>query len=100
MERTMQFMLEHQARFDAKMDRIAVQHVALEEVVMKLAQSHVKLVESHQQLAESHQQLNQQLAASERRLAEAQVATSEKLEGFIAFVERYLSSRDDGEVPF
>jgi len=63
---------------------------------MTLAQSHVQLVESHQQL---DRELHQQLAASERRLAEAQTKTSEKLEGFIAFVEKYLAGRNGGEAP-
>jgi len=95
MERTMQFILEHQARFDANMERIeekldqlTVKHAALEDVVMKLAESHIQLVNSHKSLADS-----------QRRLTEVQTETGERLDAFIVFVEKYISSRNGGEPP-
>jgi len=100
MERNMEFIAEHQARFEAQrqqteeqqrrteanlarteanLDRVTVQHAALEEVVMKLAQSHLQLVDSH------------------KRLADAQTHTDERLDAFISFVEKYISGRNGGQ---
>lgn len=92
-ERAIQFMLENQARFDAGMhqmneqqqktqatlDRVAIQHAALDDVVLKLAQSHIELVNSHKELTEAGKR------------------TEERLDAFILFVEKYISSRNGGE---
>jgi len=99
-ERNLEFIAEHQARFEshrqqmeeqqrrteanldrteANLDRLTIQHAAREDVVMKLAQSHVQLVDSH------------------RRLAEAQAHTDERLDAFIIFVEKYISGRNGGQ---
>jgi chromosome segregation ATPase len=99
-ERTIQFMLENQSRFDAslqqireigrktdeRLDRIAVQHAALEDVVTTLARSHVELVNSHKGLAEAH-----------KRLAEAQTELNDRVDAFITFVEKYISRGNGGK---
>ena len=46
---------------------------------MKLAQSHLQLVDSH------------------KRLADAQAHTDERLDAFISFVQKYISSRNGGQ---
>ncbi|HKS97695.1 MAG TPA: hypothetical protein VJV74_16390 [Terriglobia bacterium] len=99
-ERTIQVMLENQARFDAslqqikelgrktdeRLDRLTVQHAALEEVVMTLARSHVELVNSHKGLAETHKQL-----------AKAQTELKDRVDDFITFVEKYISRGNGGK---
>ena len=130
LDRAMRFVLENQAQFGANMqvieeklqeiedkqNRAAIQHAALEDVVMKLAQSHVELVNSHKQLADSHARITDsharitdsharlvdshtQLADSQKRLAEAQAETQERLDAFIVFFEKYISSRNGGDRP-
>ena len=123
LDRAMRFVLENQAQFGANMqvieeklqeiedkqNRAAIQHAALEDVVMKLAQSRVELVNSHKQLADSHARITDsharlvdshtQLADSQKRLAEAQAETQERLDAFIVFFEKYISSRNGGDRP-
>ncbi|HEV2175854.1 MAG TPA: hypothetical protein VGW33_01415 [Terriglobia bacterium] len=99
-ERTLEFIVGNQAHFDAnqtrfdadmqqikeiqrktdeRLDRVVVQHAALEGVVMTLAQSHVELINSH------------------KRLAEAEAELKDRVDSFITFVEKYISSRNGGE---
>lgn len=103
-ERTIQFMIENQARFDARfeanqaqfearmqkteevqgktseqLDRLTVQHSALADVVTKLAQSHIELVNSH------------------KRLAQTQTELSDRADTFITFVEKYISRGNEGK---
>lgn len=92
-ERTIQFMLENQARFDAslqqikelgrktdeRLDRLTVQHAALEEVAVTLARSHVELVNSH------------------KELARAQTELKDRVDDFITFVEKYISRGNGGK---
>lgn len=99
-ERNIEFILEQQVRLDIKMqeveeqqrktesslDRLVVQHSALEDVVLKLAQSHVELVNSHKALADS-----------QRKLTDAQAELKDRVDAFITFVEKYISSRNGGE---
>lgn len=75
----MQQMRELQRKTDERLDRIVVQHAALEGVVMTLAQSHVELVNSH------------------KVMAEAQAELKDRVDAFITFVEKYISSRNGGE---
>ena len=97
MERTMQFILEQQAQISGNVQRhdenllaIETKLQGLEEVVLKLADSHVLLVNSHKELAS-------RLAESHGRLEEAQAETQERLNAFIVFVEKYISSRNGGQ---
>ena len=93
MERTMQFILEQQAQISGNVQRhdenllvIETQLQGLEKVVLKLADSHVLLVNSHKELAEGF-----------KRLQQAQTESQERLDAFIVFVEKYISSRDGGQ---
>jgi len=100
MERTMQFILdqqarisgniqwhdEHLSRIEVNMERLGGNMQRLEDVVLKLADSHILLVNSHKELAEAL-----------KRLQEAQTETQERLNAFIVFVEKYISSRNGGE---
>ena len=93
MERTMQFILEQQAQISGNVQRhdenllvIETQLQGLEKVVLKLADSHVLLVNSHKELAEGF-----------KRLQQAQTESQERLDAFIVFVEKYISSRNGGQ---
>jgi len=93
MERTMQFILEQQAQISGNVQRhdenllvIETKLQGLEEVVLKLADSHVLLVNSHKELAEGF-----------KRLQQAQTGSQERLDAFIVFVEKYISSRNGGQ---
>ncbi len=99
MERTMRFILDQQAQISANVQRhdenllvIETKLQGLEDVVLKLADSHVLLVNSHKELAS-------RLAESHARLEEAQAETQERLNPFIVSVEKYISSRNGGERP-
>ena len=103
-ERNMEFIVQHQAEFDVNLRRIEQMHAALEEVVMKLAQSHSELVNSHKALAdaaaESERRLTQsheRLEAAQAKLAAAQAETGERLDAFMAFFKKYLSGRNGGK---
>ena len=93
MERTMQFILEQQAQISGNVQRhdenllvIETQLQGLEKVVLKLADSHVLLVNSHKELAEGF-----------KRLQQVQTESQERLDAFIVFVEKYISSRNGGQ---
>ena len=83
---------EHLSRLEANMERLEANMEGLEDVVLKLANSHVLLVNSHKEL-------DSRLEDAFKRLAAAQAETQERLDAFIVFVEKYISSRNGGERP-
>jgi chromosome segregation ATPase len=92
-ERNLDFMVQNQARFDARMSQIedslaqvTLKHAGLEDIVMRLAESHVELVKSHKELADSERRLNLEM-----------VDLKDRVDAFITFIEKYISSRDSGE---
>ncbi len=95
MERTMQFILNQQAQISANVQRhdenllvIETKLQGLQDVVLKLVDSHVLLVNSHKELADGLS-----------RMQEAQTETQERLNAFIVFVEKYIASRNGGQQP-
>ena len=92
-ERNLDFVVQNQAQFDARMSRIEgslaqviVKHAGLADVVMKLAESQVALADSHRQLADSERRLNIEMAE-----------LKDRVDAFITFVEKYISSRNGGD---
>lgn len=99
MERTMQFIFDQQAQISANVQRhdenllvIETKLQGLEDVVLKLADSHVLLVSSHKQLADGLSRMQE----AHKRLEEAQAESQERLNAFISFIEKYISSRNGG----
>jgi prefoldin subunit 5 len=109
MERTIQFILEAQAQLTANMqkhDELIVRH---DEAIA----SHDEAIASHDEAIARHDQEIQtvtdligrlalaetNLVAQMNRLAEAQAETTERLNAFITFVEKYISSRNGGPQP-
>lgn len=99
MERTMQFIFDQQAQISANVQRhdenllvIETKLQGLEDVVLKLADSHVLLVTSHKQLADGLSRRQE----AHKRLEEAQAESQERLNAFISFIEKYISSRNGG----
>jgi len=93
MERTMQFILEHQAKFSADIDRINETLARHNEAIVGLVQVSRTLVE-HQMRAEAR------MASIEEKMGsmmDAHRETDERLSAFITFVEKYISSRNGGQ---
>ena len=106
MERTMEFMLQHQAAFEANFQRsiealvqqqakFAADMMQIKELGGELAKSQVRmqnalagLADSHKQLAESHKQL----ADSHKQLADSQRTTEERLRAVLKALERGFGS--------
>ena len=93
MERTLHFILERQAQISGNVQRhdenllvIETKLGQLGDVMLKLADSHVLLVNSHKQLADAH-----------ARSEQAHRQLEERVDAFIVFVEKYISSRNGGE---
>lgn len=104
-EKTIQFLLDQQAKSDARQARLDEQlalfaeqsnerMTRLERLVLEIAAAQERtnqivatLAERHVELAESHRSL----AASHGALAEAHKATEEALHALISTVERHLA---------
>ena len=91
-EKTMQFLLEQQARFDARQaqsdERIARVESLLAEVAMVQANTNAILAT----LAERHVELAEAQKRSHLELSEAQKTTEERLNALIVAVERHISN--------
>jgi len=93
MERTMQFILEHQGKFSADIDQINETLARHNEAIVGLVQVSRTLVE-HQVQAEAR------TASIEEKMGtmiDAHRETDERLSTFITFVEKYISSRNGGQ---
>jgi hypothetical protein len=109
-EKTMQFLLDQQARFDARQAQFEERQARFEEsmarsfaqinailvdiaaaqertsrIVATLTEKHIELAESHKTLNESHRIV----AESHASLAKAHEATEEALHSLIATVEQH-----------
>ena len=105
-EKTMQFLVEQQARFDARQAEFQAQFeermtrigsvlldVALAQektnaILATLTEQHVELAQSHKELAESHKEL----AQSHKKLSEAQQVTAQNLNALIITLERHIAN--------
>ena len=103
----MNFLLGQQAQLTATVAEIAQAQRRAEERWARTEESIRALLviaESHEQEITANRKAQERLAESQARLAESQARTDkqmaetdERLNAFINFVERYLSSRRGGE---
>jgi hypothetical protein len=101
-EKTIQFLLEQQARFDARQAQFDERMVRIENVLQDVAVAQqntnailVTLIERHVALAESHEALLRAQAATEQRLnslAKSHEALAETLAQAQAVTEQRLNS--------
>lgn len=114
-EKTMQFLLEQQARFDARQAQYEAQSVEritrIESVLLEVATAQTRtnailtaLTERHVELAQSHMALSEAQRVTEQNLnalSEAQRiteqslnATEQNLNALISVVERHIGSHN------
>jgi len=91
-ERTMEFLLAQQARFDARLDKLLESHQSLERSVAGLRESVGELRESHVTLTSSMLRV----VGVVEELAKAQKATDERLNVLINVVEKHITGPDHG----
>ena len=99
-ECNMEFVVEHQAKFEADIARINQTLDKHNEAIVGLVQISRTLVNSQiaaegkvSRVEERQTILDQKMA----ELADAERRTDERLDAFITFVEKYISSRSGGE---
>ena len=89
-ERNMEFIVEHQAKFSADMERINSDLDRIDAAIGGLLRVSQTLVD-HQKAAEARTtRLEEKMA----EMAKAHKETEERLSAFIMFVEKYISSHD------
>lgn len=121
-EKTIQFLLEQQAKFDARQAQLEVEfdkrqaesvarhtqfdediariHDLLTRVAVQQERTNeilVTLAEKHVQLAEKHAELadkHAELARSQRELSEAQKDGEQRLSALISVVERHITNHN------
>ncbi len=103
MEHTMEFMLQHQATFEAHFQRsmdallqhqaqFAAEMMQIKELGAQLAKSQVRMQNALADLAESHNEL----AESHKQLAKSQQATEERLRAVLKALERSFGGNGHG----
>lgn len=100
MERTMQFILEQQAKFEADMAEVRGAIREVKETAAKHNDSIVGLVQISRTLIDSQIAAEGRMAKIEEKMAElaaAEKRTDERLDSFIDFFERYMSSQNGRE---
>lgn len=100
MERNMEFIVAQQAKFSVDIDKINETLAKHNEAIVGLLQVSRTLIE-HQtatdaQMSELRTEMKE-MARAQKELFQAQRAGEERLDAFITFVEKYISSRDGGE---
>ena len=98
-EKTTQFLVEQQARFDARQAEFQAQFeermTRIESVLLDVATAQERtnailatLTEQHVELAQSHKEL----AQSHKKLSEAQRVTAQNLNALIITLERHIAN--------
>jgi len=105
--RTMKFIVEQQAKFEVDMAELHGEIRGVKETAATHNESIVGLVRISRTLIDSQIAAEGRMSKSEERwtkleqkmaeLAEAEKRTDERLDAFIDFFERYMSSRNGGE---
>ena len=97
MQRTMEFLLAQQPRFDARLEKLLESHERLERSVMEFRESHVTLTSSVlrvvglvEELAKAQMATDGRLKATDERMR----ATDERLNVLINVVEKHITAPD------
>ena len=101
-ERNMEFVVEHQAKFEADITRINETLAKHNDAIVGLIQVSRTLID-HQaatdaQMSELRAE-TKAIAQAQRELFQAQRASDGRLDAFITFVEKYISRRNGDERP-
>jgi len=96
MQNTMQFIIEHQARFATDMEVLKEHASKTDERIRTLTDALLSLAriteENAKQTSERFRETDQKIA----RLAELGEGTEARLNAFIAFVEKYIAGPNGG----
>jgi chromosome segregation ATPase len=99
-ERNMDFIVEHQAKFEVEIARINETLNRHNEALDRHAESLAGLLQVSRALINDQVAAGGRLAALEEKQARADervAELAEKVDAFITFVEKYISSRNGGE---
>ncbi|MEK6287619.1 MAG: hypothetical protein AABO57_17890 [Acidobacteriota bacterium] len=101
-EKTIQFLLEQQARFDTRQAQFEERMAQIESVLLDVATAQqnenailATLTEQHVELAQSHEALFQAQRVTEQNLSalsEAQRVTEQSLNALIITLERHIAN--------
>jgi predicted nucleic acid-binding Zn-ribbon protein len=100
MERTMQFIVEQQAKFEVDIAEVRGAISEVKATAAKHNESIVGLVQISRTLIDSQIAAEGRMARIEEKmaeLAEAEKHTDQRLDAFIDFFERYMSSHNGGK---
>ena len=89
-EKTMQFLLEQQARFDARQAQSDERMTRIENVLLDVATAQARTNEILATLTERHVEL----AQSHKQLSDAQQVTEQSLIALIATLERHIANHN------
>ena len=89
-EKTMQFLLEQQARFDARQAQSEERMTRIENVLLDVATAQAGTNEILATLTERHVEL----AQSHKELSDAQQVTEQSLNALIATLERHIANHN------
>ena len=89
-EKTMQFLLEQQARFDARQAQSEERMTRIESVLFDIATAQTRTNEILATLTERHVEL----AQSHKELSDAQLVTEQNLNALIATLERHIANHN------
>ncbi len=92
MERTMQFIVDQQAKFSTDIEKINTALAQHNEAIVSLVQVSRTLVDGQIAVEGRLTRLEEKMA----EMAEAHKETEERISAFITFVEKYISSRNGG----
>ena len=96
-EKTMQFLLEQQARFDARQAEFDARQLRFDEDMLRINDVLLRVATSQERTNEILAVLTERhidLATSHQELTEAQKATEENLNALISTVERHVTSHN------
>ena len=96
-QNTMQFIIEHQARFAADMEALKEHSSKTDERIQMLTDAVLSLVRITEENARQTSEHFHESDAKIARLAELGEGTEARLNTFISFVEKYISSRNGGK---
>lgn len=99
-DRTINFILEQQAKLTAGLQQLAEAGVAAEKRISRLEGAVVTVVnmigENNKRIAESNERTDAKIAELDKKWNEKWIETSERLDHFIFVLEKYISERQNG----
>jgi len=102
MQRAMEFLLDHHARFSAEMDQIKETQLRFQLQLTTLGEAVIALTGNIGRVTEAQARTDAKVAelvASQLKSDEKWAELKERLDAFILFIERYISENRNGKNP-